>query len=891
VSKVTGLLVLCVCVIGLSPVGVYAQVDRAGILRKAIPDRLVVLTFDDACASHATVVAPILKRLGFGATFYICNFDSFSTRKDWYLTWRQMKAMADDGFEIGNHTSGHGGGPRIEAFLNMEDQLQANGVGKPTTVCWPMYQVNTKTYPDLTANRYIFGRGGHSRPYRPTVDSPFDVPSFGVQGNISIEKFISYVQQAAGGRIVVLTFHGVPDREHPPVSLAPSIFSEMMQYLKDNNYKAVAMRDLAEYIDPAKAAKLPPTVRNVKRLADAGTVKNDKPYLTREIRTFRFPGIRPARFFDATISVTVPYETDLTALAPTYTLTDSVTCTPASGAVLDFNAPQKYTVKAPDGSTRVYTVTVKRAPLVSRTQIKSDKTYKNDKITAPIGLASDLAICVVDRGRASLDGPISGRGALVKNGPGMLKISNKINTYSGGTIVNGGKLYLFLANKGLGSGPVTVNRGGNLVLERGDIVGNRLIMNGGAIDANNGFGGSWNGEIVLNGNARIATYATFHLNKTSGSMSGPGGFTQVGPWGGFSRVNSGRVFLWGANTYTGPTTVAQGALLIRKARSLYNANTASWTPAKISVANTAALQISVGGDGEFTGAQAGLLIRNLTGKVNNNGLAAGSVFALDTANAKDKITLSDAIIDSRGPGGGAFLLKKCGRGVLELTGDNTYTGRTVLDGGSLSAASLNSVVSGRSASSLGAPRTIEDGEIFIRGLRSALIYTGKGETTDRVLNLAGKKASFTLDQSGSGLLKFTSPFVISGYGHSKTIVLSGSTAGAGELAGDIKNPHDRTGAATTSVTKTGTGTWTLSGANTYTGATTVKAGVLALASRRGLGPEADVHISRGATLELDFEGSIRIGRLYIDGKLQPAGPYGRKNASEYIRGPGSCITK
>lgn len=39
---------------GLPP----ADRDPNGILRKPIPDKLVVLTFDDGCASHATVVAP-----------------------------------------------------------------------------------------------------------------------------------------------------------------------------------------------------------------------------------------------------------------------------------------------------------------------------------------------------------------------------------------------------------------------------------------------------------------------------------------------------------------------------------------------------------------------------------------------------------------------------------------------------------------------------------------------------------------------------------------------------------------------------------------------------------------------------------------------------------------
>ena len=36
-----------------------------------VPDKLVVLTFDDSVASHATFVAPLLKKHGFGATFFI----------------------------------------------------------------------------------------------------------------------------------------------------------------------------------------------------------------------------------------------------------------------------------------------------------------------------------------------------------------------------------------------------------------------------------------------------------------------------------------------------------------------------------------------------------------------------------------------------------------------------------------------------------------------------------------------------------------------------------------------------------------------------------------------------------------------------------------------------
>ena len=203
-----------------------------------------------------------------------------------------------------------------------------------------------------------------------------------------------------------------------------------------------------------------------------------------------------------------------------------------------------------------------------------------------------------------------------------------------------------------------------------------------------------------------------------------------------------------------------GTLIVKKAVSLYNADPANWTAAKITVHPAATLHIAAGGPGEFTGAQVGTLLTKLTASVNNNGLMAGSVFCVDTANAAGTVTVASDISDAKGPGGGAFFFKKCQSGTLQLTGANTYTGQTILEGGTLSVASLNSVVKGKPGSSLGAPTNVEAGEIVIgKGDGEfALVYTGTGETTDRVINLAGKNSTVTFDQSGSGLLKLTSAF-------------------------------------------------------------------------------------------------------------------------------------
>ena len=56
-------------------------------------------------------------------------------------------------------------------------------------------------------------------------------------------------------KTVVLQFHGVPEPSNPNVSTTPEAFQRYMQYLDDEGYRVIAMRDLEPYLD---RSRLPP---------------------------------------------------------------------------------------------------------------------------------------------------------------------------------------------------------------------------------------------------------------------------------------------------------------------------------------------------------------------------------------------------------------------------------------------------------------------------------------------------------------------------------------------------------------------------------------------------------------------------------------------------------
>jgi len=69
-----------------------------GAVQAPVPDKLVVLTFDDSVASHYSVVRPMLQKYGLTATFFITEGFSFPTNKQDYMTWAQIAELDRDRF-------------------------------------------------------------------------------------------------------------------------------------------------------------------------------------------------------------------------------------------------------------------------------------------------------------------------------------------------------------------------------------------------------------------------------------------------------------------------------------------------------------------------------------------------------------------------------------------------------------------------------------------------------------------------------------------------------------------------------------------------------------------------------------------------------------------------
>ncbi|WP_338285024.1 autotransporter-associated beta strand repeat-containing protein [Luteolibacter sp. LG18] len=387
-------------------------------------------------------------------------------------------------------------------------------------------------------------------------------------------------------------------------------------------------------------------------------------------------------------------------------------------------------------------------------------------------------------------------GSLVKSGTGPVTIETA-NTYSGGTFVNGGTLNLNNASA-IGTGTLTL-AGTSPAL--GNTKGTPVTLstnNAQAWNADFSFAGTSNlnlgtGAVVLGGNRTVNTTAA--ELAVGGVISGSFSLTKTG---------AGTLVLTGANTYSGGTTVSAGTLK----------------------GTTGSLQ----------------------GTITNNGAI---VFDQGTAG-----TYAGSI-------GGSGSVTKENSGALTLTNDSTWSGGTTVNAGTLILANTDNdgdgTVVGTLTANAGTTVSLTGANSFGYNTLASSTTTVNlnGATLDQAVDanqgyrtnfvLTGGAITASVAQTGSNGLQFTPGFSITSHASATTSTIAGIvrlrdtitlpiTVDDGAAATDLQisaviNQQN----ALSGITKAGDGTLLLTGANSYTGTTTVNGGTLTVGTGGTLG--------------------------------------------------------
>ena len=511
----------------------------------------------------------------------------------------------------------------------------------------------------------------------------------------------------------------------------------------------------------------------------------------------------------------------------------------------------------------------------------SGTTYYAKSLSGSGFVVSDNRANTLDLGSNAGAGSFSG---IIGNGTGGTLTLAKIgpstqflsfaNTYTGSTTVSGGQLALDFtqatspaSNVLSASSPLVLN-GGTLAIQGKSATLNSQTVAGLTLNAGPASsiavtsGGT--ASLVLGAIARNAGAVVDFTLPASGSITtttSNAGFT-----GGSATILGGYATVGGASWAVSGTGGAPYAVtaLATSAYSGTFAAAANVDTAGASAPGTMTINSLRFSSGSASVATAGNLTIASGGILETAGVGANSVTIsgnqLTSGNAQDLVVIQNntaaaMTISSQITGSGA--LTKAGPGLLSLGASNGYSGATNVDGGTLQAGAAGALTSAAlniytGTLDLNGNNYTTGGAVTMGGGPAATITTGTGLLTlanDVTDNNQGGFSSGLIASSGTGGV------VLSG---TRTFTTVHNFATAADLT--ITSPISGTG----SLIKAGVGILALSGTSTYSGGTTISAGLLQLVGGNNL-PSAGNITATGGTLDLGGQGQSTSGAVSFQG--------------------------
>ncbi len=437
-------------------------------------------------------------------------------------------------------------------------------------------------------------------------------------------------------------------------------------------------------------------------------------------------------------------------------------------------------------------------------------------------------------------------------------------TNTGSITVSGTQLassITFAANVGptatITGGAITIGGTGSFSGIRQQSTGANTIATALTLNSANttfGFSNSNTGLLTIGAvTGAAAGVQTITVDSSSSGGITLGGIIGNGGGGGtvaltVNNTGSGITTLSAANTYTGGTNITAGLARFTTTASMPSTGT-------IAVSSGGGLIVDVTGTGRFSNATSGAGsfggILAGVGAGGNSITYAGDVTVGIDISTGGATTYSGVIANPTGST--SLSLRKNNGQNLTLTGANTYSGKTILGGGSVVASSFGNI--GDASSPLGTNSTID----FLTG--GNITFNGTtAQSSNKIFNIAQGDATIRADGTGAGAITLTANINPTSTSN-KNLSLFGTSTNANTISGNISNGAG----GALNVIKNLAGTWVLSGANTYSGGTTLSAGTLVSVGASGLGSGAITFNTSSTSLQFRNDANTSVANTWTSG--------------------------